>query len=51
LTKRVTRNATSVSATTHLTPEDGGGKVLRNAGIQPPHYTVQQPRKPLILIY
>jgi hypothetical protein len=29
--------------------EDGGSTVLRNCGIQPPHYTAQQPRKPRIL--
>jgi hypothetical protein len=27
----------------------GGSMVLQNAGIQPPHYTLQQPRKPSIL--
>jgi hypothetical protein len=26
--------------------EDGGGTVLRNVDIRPPHFTVQQPRKP-----
>jgi hypothetical protein len=30
-------------------PEDGGSTVLRNAGIHPPHYTAQKPRKPRIL--
>jgi len=24
-------------------PEEGGRTVLRNVGIQPPHYTAQQP--------
>jgi len=28
----------------------GGSMVLQNTGIQPPHYTVQQPRKPRITI-
>jgi hypothetical protein len=29
--------------------ENGGSTVLRNDGIQPPHYTAQQPRKLRIL--
>jgi len=33
----------------HFGPEDGGGTVLRNAGIQPPYYTAQQLRKLWIL--
>jgi len=33
----------------HFNPEDGGSTVLQNVGTQPPHETVQQPRKPLIL--
>jgi len=32
---------------THI-PEDGGNTVIRNVGIQPPHCTVKQSRKPLI---
>jgi hypothetical protein len=32
--------------TTHFNPEDWGSMVLWNTGIQPPHYMVQQPRKP-----
>jgi len=27
----------------HFNPEDGSGMVLRNVGIQPSHYTAQQP--------
>jgi len=34
---------------THLDPEDGDSTVLWNIGIQPPHYTTQQPRKTQIL--
>jgi hypothetical protein len=26
-----------------FTPEDGGSRVVRNVGIQPPHYTERQP--------
>jgi hypothetical protein len=26
-------------------PEDGISPISRNTGIQPPHYTMQQPRK------
>jgi hypothetical protein len=29
--------------------EDEGNTVLKNAGVQPPHYMAQQPRKPRIL--
>jgi len=29
--------------------EDGGSTVLQNVGLQPPHYMLQQPRKPQIL--
>jgi len=35
--------------TMHLNPEDGGSTVLRNNGIQPPHYMAQQSRKPRII--
>jgi len=34
---------------THFNLEDGGRTVLWNAGIQLPHYMVQQPRKIWIL--
>jgi hypothetical protein len=30
-------------------PKDGGSTVLQNVGIYPPHYTVQQLRKPHII--
>jgi len=30
----------------YFSPEDGGSTVLRNVGIQPPHYTPQQSSKP-----
>jgi hypothetical protein len=35
--------------TMHFNHEDGGSAVLQNTGIEPPHYMVQQPRKPQIL--
>jgi hypothetical protein len=35
--------------TSHLNPEDGGSMVLQNVDIQPPHYMMQQHRKPGIV--
>jgi len=39
----------SVVIGVHFNPDDDGSTFLKNFGIQPPHYTVRQPRKPWIL--
>jgi len=41
--------AAPCSVVVDFNPEEGVRTVLRNIGIHPPHYTVQQLRKPRIV--